>query len=125
MGRAFFRSLQSTDPETPVTVVDPDPNTTEPEVSRVLIQAAESAHDTMRRSVLLYATFVAGTTPSFDGQLWIKDAVNAWIQFGAAITTLNAAIQTVADVPAGFDVFFQVTAINGTPTSGIPRLLAA
>lgn len=128
MGRSFFRSLQSTEPDVPVTATDAAPNTTAPNPTRVLKQTQEAGFTgSLRgvRDVHLYATFVAGTTPSFDGQLWVKDAAGLWLAFGSAITGLDDAIQTVADVPAGLDVFFQVTAITGTPTSGIPRLLAA
>lgn len=126
MSIAFFQSLEAAG--APVTAVDPDPNTTPPADSRILKQTAEAGFEGLGRSVSsvhLYATFIGGTTPSFDGQLWAKDAAGAWLSFGAAITTLNLAIQTVANVPAGMDVFFQVTVINGAPTSGIPRLLAA
>ncbi len=127
MGRAFFRSLQSIGPDVPVTATDADPNTTAPAETRVLKQSAASGVAgglRIARGVHLYATFVAGTTPSFDGQLWIKDAAGGWLAFGSALTGLDGVIQTVASVPAGLDVFFQVTAINGTPTSGIPRLIA-
>lgn len=126
MSIAFFQSLGAAG--APITAPDADPNTTAPVASRILRQTAEAGlAGGLRgtRDVHLYATFIAGTTPSFDGQLWVKDAAGAWLSFGAAITTLNLAIQTVADVPAGMDVFFQVTVINGAPTSGIPRLLAA
>jgi hypothetical protein len=126
MASAFFQSLEAAG--APITATDADPNTTAPADSRVLKQTQEAGFaGSLRgtRDIHLYATFIAGTTPSFDGQVWIKDAAGSWLAFGAAITTLNLTLQTVADVPAGVDVFFQVTAINGAPTSGIPRLLAA
>ena len=124
MGRAFFKSLQSNNPDVEVTAVDPSPNATKPNPTRILIQAAEAGHDTMRRRLHLYAT-VTGSTTSVDGQVWIKDAAGAWLAFGAAITTLAGTIQVVDDLPAGVDVFFQVTALNGASDGATPRLLAA
>ncbi len=127
MGRAFFKSLEGTNPEVPVTVVDPDPNVTAPAATRVLkhqIEADFVGSNRGTRDLHLYAT-VVGPTTSLDGQVWIKDAAEGWLTFGAAITTLLGAIQTVADVPSGLDVFFQVTALNGGAGSAIPRLLSA
>ena len=125
MGRAFFQSLEPAG--APVTVVDADPNATAPASSRVLKQTIEAdfaGSNRGTRDIHLYAT-VVGPTTSVNGQVWIKDAAGLWLTFGAAITTLLGAIQTVADVPSGLDVFFQVTALNGGAGSAIPRLLAA
>ena len=123
MAISFFQSLEASG--APVTVVDPDPNTTEPAVTR-LFEARRLDAGRGPRTVFLYATFVAGTTPSFDGQLHIRDRTTGlWLPFGAALTGINGTPQTVADVPAEAEVFFQVTAINGSPTSGIPHFYAA
>jgi hypothetical protein len=123
MAISFFPSLH--DNGAPITGTDNDPNTTPPEAGRVYEAAGELGKAADPRTLWIYATFVGGTTPSFDGQVWIRDRAGAWVPFGSALTTVNGTPQVVPNIPANSEVFFQVTAINGAPTSGIPRLLAA
>lgn len=123
MAISFFQSLGAS--QAPVTVVDPDPNTTAPAATRVF-EARRLDAGRGPRTLYLYATFIAGTTPSWDGQLYILDRTTGlWVTFGAALTGVNGLPQTVADVPAEAEVFFRVTTINGAPTSGIPHFYSA
>lgn len=123
MAISFFQSLEAA--EAPVTVVDPDPNVTPPAATRIF-EARRLDAGRGPRTLYLYATFIAGTTPSWDGQLYIRDRTTGlWVTFGAVLTGVNGTPQIVADVPAEAEVFFQVTVITGAPTSGIPHFYAA
>ncbi len=123
MAISFFQSLEAAG--APVTVVDPDPNSTPPADTRIF-EARRLDAGLGPRTLYLYATFIVGTTPSFDGQLYILDRITGlWVTFGAALTGIDGTPQTVADVPAEAEVFFRVTTINGSPTSGIPHFYAA
>lgn len=124
MSIAFFDSVLNNGD--PITATDAAPNTTAPEARRIYTALGEQGNAPGTRTIHLHATFVAGTTPSFDGQLWYRDRNSGlWLAIGSAITTLNNTAQSVAGVPDNAEVFFQVTAINGAPTSGIPYLYAA
>jgi hypothetical protein len=102
-----------------VTAADADPNVTPPLAARILKMPGPQGHNDFPSRVSLAAIFTAGTTPSLDGTVWVKDnlTTNRWFDFGT-ITTLNAVRQLISDVPPSAEVFFQVTALNGTPTDG-------
>lgn len=99
-----------------LTTTDADPNVTPPDPARILDRAVPSDPQA-GTGVAVGVAFVAGTTPDIDGTIWVRDkSTGRWFA-AATFATLTSGPLVIETIPRGFEVFVQVTAVNGAPTS--------
>jgi hypothetical protein len=101
-----------------VTATELDPNTTAPAADRIFRPTNRRDGRDLPRGIAFFVEFVAGAAPTVTYTIWLKDEFSGkWITSGVSVAADAGRIhRTLLDIPTA-DVFFQVTAIAGAPTS--------